>query len=127
MANAKVVNYTEAQEAIMKAEYTAAPTKETVDMLAAKFGKKPSSIIAKLSRMEIYVPAVRVSKTGDAIVKKDSLAADIAKFIGMTDENMISSLAKANKQALACVLNALKAQAAGGFDSVGIDDEEVTE
>ena len=48
MANAK--NYTDEMVSEMTTQYTANPTRETVDALANQFGKTTRSIIAKLSR-----------------------------------------------------------------------------
>ncbi len=105
-----VVNYTPEQTAEMKAFYnptaTAAERKAQVAALAEKFGKSVKSIVAKLSREGVYVPAEYVSKTGEKPVKKDAHADAIAKVLGLS-ENDADSLTKANKSALAKVFSAL--------------------
>lgn len=102
----KVVNYTEAQAAELKAAYVAAPNKETVAAFAEKFGKTTRSIVAKLAKMEVYQKAEYVSKTGEKPVKKDAHADAIAKVLGLS-ENDADSLTKANKTALVKVFSAL--------------------
>ena len=52
MANAK--NYTDEMVAQMTEQYTANPTRETVDELAQTLGKTTRSITAKLSREGVY-------------------------------------------------------------------------
>ncbi len=61
-------NYTDEMVAEMHSLYEANPTRETVDILASKFGKSVRSIIAKLSREGIYVAQPRVTKTGEPVV-----------------------------------------------------------
>lgn len=106
MAAAKTVNYTVEQTAEMIAEYVAAPTKETVEMLAVKMGKSARSIIAKLSREKVYVAKVYETKTGEKPVKKDSVADAIGAVLKMS-ESEIESLTKANKTALNKIFEAL--------------------
>ena len=48
------VNYTEAQVKYMVAEYSANPTRETVENLADELEKSVKSIIGKLSREGVY-------------------------------------------------------------------------
>lgn len=105
-AKEKTPNYTEAQEARLREAYTAKPTKETVEMLAAELGKRTASIIAKLVRMEIYKKAERVSKTGEPVQKKDEWADAIAKVVGLTEAEA-DSLTKANKTALAKIFKVI--------------------
>ena len=50
MADAQVKNYTDEMVATMIDQYTATPTRATVDALADEFGKTARSINAKLSR-----------------------------------------------------------------------------
>ena len=102
----KVVNYTEAQAAELKAAYVAAPNKETVAAFVEKFGKTTRSIVAKLAKMEVYQKAEYVSKTGEKPVKKDAHADAIAKVLGLS-ENDADSLTKANKTALVKIFQAL--------------------
>ena len=51
MAQAK--NYTDEMVAQMTNDYSANPTRETVDALAKQFGKTTRSIIAKLKRRRL--------------------------------------------------------------------------
>lgn len=111
MTTTKIPNYTAEQTASLVAAYKANPTKETVEAFAVKFGKNAKSIVAKLSREGVYQKAERTDKNGKAIVKKDSLADDIGKMLSMS-EGDVESLTKANKTALASILNALKFAAA---------------
>lgn len=103
---AKVPNYTPEQTEMMKAAYVAAPTKETVTMLAEKLGKNVRSIVAKLSREGVYHKAEYVSKTGEKPIKKDAHADAIGKILGLTEAEA-DSLTKANKTALAKIFEAL--------------------
>ena len=102
----KTVNYTPEQTAEMVQAYQAAPTRETVDMLAEKLGKTARSIIAKLTVEKVYVAKVYKNKNGEAPVKKDQTADAIGKILGMSDGE-VDSLAKANKTALAKIFQAL--------------------
>jgi hypothetical protein len=102
----KVVNYTDAQAAELKAAYVAAPTKETVAEFAGKFGKTTRSIVAKLAKMEVYQKAEYVSKTGEKPIKKDAHADAIGAVLKLTEAEA-DSLTKANKTALVKIWNAL--------------------
>ena len=119
--NAKTVNYTSEQTAELVAAYVAAPVKATVEAFAVKFGKNAKSIVAKLSREGVYKSAEATAKDGSAVISKEELATQIGNYLGM-DENNASSLAKANKQALKMVLDAINMKAAGSPDAVGIDE-----
>jgi len=100
----KVVNYTDEMVDAIRSEYEAAPVRATVDALAARFGKTPRSIIAKLSTLGIYQAPARVTKTGKPVVKKEALVAEIVATIGVE----LPSLVKANKQDLEALVSALK-------------------
>jgi len=100
----KVVNYTDEMVDAIRSEYEAAPVRATVDTLAARFGKTPRSIIAKLSTLGIYQAPARVTKTGKPVVKKEALVAEIVAAIGVE----LPSLVKANKQDLEALVSALK-------------------
>lgn len=106
----KAVNYTAEQTAALLAAYTAAPTVETVEQIAADLGKSVRSIVAKLSREGVYKKKEYTTKTGEAVVKKDAAADEIGAILGMA-ENDVDSLTKANKTALKMILDALKAKA----------------
>jgi hypothetical protein len=103
MATAKTVNYTDEQTAAMIADYTANPTKATVEALAAALGKSTRSITAKLARSGVYKAKEYVSKTGEKPVKKDELADKLSGMFGLTASEA-DSLTKANKTALLKIL-----------------------
>ena len=104
------VNYTPEQTAELKAGYNPAASvderKATVAAFATKFGKSVKSIVAKLSKEGVYVPAEYVSKTGEKPVKKDAHADAIGKVLGLSEPDT-ESLTKANKSALVKVFTAL--------------------
>tara|TARA_B100001059_G_scaffold175471_1_gene175800 strand:+ start:408 stop:800 length:393 start_codon:yes stop_codon:yes gene_type:complete len=99
----KVVNYTDEMVDVIQSEYTAAPSRETVDALAAQFNKTSRSIIAKLSTLGIYQAPTRVTKSGTPVVKKETLVAEIVAAVGVE----LPSLVKANKQDLEALVAAL--------------------
>ncbi len=102
MAEAKK-NYTEDMVAEMTKAYQANPTRETVEELASKFGKTVRSIIAKLSREGVYVAQPRVTKSGEPVVRKAELVAQInAKF-----DSEFPTLVKASKVDLQNLINHL--------------------
>lgn len=105
-AKAKVVNYTPEQTAELVAAYVATPSTETVELFATKFGKTVRSVVAKLSREKVYVAKTYVSKTGEKPVAKDTVADAIGAVLKMTEAE-VTSLAKANKTALAKIFEAL--------------------
>ena len=105
MATEKIVNYTEEQVAVMKAEYLAAPTDETVKALAERFGKSVRSIVAKLAKEEVYVPKAKAEAKRTML--KSEMVAEIAKLVGK-DEEVMESLEKATGPALLAVLAALR-------------------
>ena len=99
----KVVNYTPEQTVQMVADYQAGVTVETI---AQNLGKTVRSVVAKLSREKVYVAKTYVSKTGEAVVKKDAHADAIGAILRLP-ENDIESLTKANKSALKAIFDAL--------------------
>lgn len=96
----KVVNYTPEQTASVVDAYV-----KGVDVaeIAATMGKSVRSIVAKLSREKVYKAKEYTTKTGQAVVKKDSLADQIGSVAGLTEPE-IESLTKANKTALTKIL-----------------------
>ena len=96
-------NYTDEMVAEMHSLYEANPTRETVDILASKFGKSVRSIIAKLSREGIYVAQPRVTKTGEPVVRKAELVSQINEHLG----EEFPTLIKASKVDLQNLLNAI--------------------
>lgn len=99
-----VVNYTEELTQKIISEYEASPTRETVDALSKETGKSVRSIIAKLSSAGVYKTPQRTTKTGDEIVRKEELAADIGEWLGIE----VPSLIKAAKLELRALHAALK-------------------
>ena len=87
------LNYTDKMVAEMHELYGSNPTRESVETLATKFGKSTRSVIAKLSREGIYVPMERKTKTGEPIVRKAELVAQIETHYGIE----LPSLVKATK------------------------------
>jgi len=108
----KTVNYTPEMTAELVTAYKAAPTVDTVEAFATKFGKNVKSIVAKLSREGVYQKKEYVSKTGEKPVDKEEFATRIGDFLNL-DEASASSLAKANKKALAAIAAALMAEKEG--------------
>lgn len=104
MATAKTA-YTVEQTAELVAAYVASPTAETVATFAEKFGKTVKSVVAKLSREQVYKSKEYVSKTGEKPIKKDELANEFQTLFGLTEAEA-DSLTKANKTALAKILKA---------------------
>ena len=86
-------NYSKEQEAQMMAEYSLEPTRSTVESLSKNMGKSVKSIIAKLVTLKVYVKAVKVSKSGKAVVRKSALVEQINSHFGFA----MPSLVKATK------------------------------
>jgi len=101
---AKTVNYTPEQTAKIIADYQAGIT---IESIAAALGKSTRSIVAKLSREKVYVAKTYVTKTGEAVVKKDAHADFIAQSLGLSEADA-DSLTKANKTALAKIVDFIK-------------------
>ena len=99
----KPKNYTDEMVAEMHELYTANPTRETVDMIAENFGKSVRSVIAKLSREGIYVSQPRVTKTGEPVVRKAELVAQIEEHFGVE----LPTLVKASKTDLQNLLGSI--------------------
>ena len=98
-------NYSQEMVDTISADYSANPTRATVDALAEKFDKTPRSIIAKLSALGIYVKAERVTKRGEPVVRKDELVAQVQESIGFE----VPSLAKMTKVDLQNLINFFEA------------------
>jgi hypothetical protein len=86
-------NYTEAMTEKMVAQYTANPSRDTVDAIATELGKNARSVIAKLSREGVYKAQPRVTKSGEPVVRKAELLAQIQDTLGVE----LPSLVKASK------------------------------
>jgi hypothetical protein len=77
----------------MTEAYVANPSRETVEALASEMGKTVRSIIAKLSREGVYVAQPKVTKTGEPVVRKAELVAQINAHF----EIELPTLVKASK------------------------------
>ena len=99
-------NYTDEMVSTMVDQYTATPTRVTVDSLAQEFGKSARSIIAKLSREGVYVAVKPTTKSGQPITRKADVIASIADELGVTLE--APSLVKASKLDLLMLLDAIQ-------------------
>ena len=97
------MSYTEELTQLIIDEYTADPSRATVDRLAEEHNKSARSIIAKLSSAGVYQAPPRLSKTGDPIVRKEDLAKEIGDWFGVD----VPSLAKAGKLELQALHKAL--------------------
>lgn len=104
-AETKIVNYTPEQTAKVVADYQAGMT---VEVIAEAVGKTARSVIAKLSKEGVYVAKGKTAGKRDML--KAEMVAEIAKFVGKTEEQ-VESLEKATGPALMAVLTVLKAQA----------------
>jgi hypothetical protein len=104
---AKTVNYTAEQTAKMVSDYQSGVT---VEAIAEAFGKSVRSVVAKLSREKVYVAKNYVTKTGEAVVRKDAHADFIATALGLSEADA-DSLTKANKTALAKIVEFIKVKA----------------
>jgi len=102
----KTVNYTTEQTARMVADYQAGMT---VDAIAETLGKTVRSVVAKLSREKVYVAKAYKTKSGDTPIKKDAHADFIGEALGLTEADT-ESLTKANKVALAKIVDFIKAE-----------------
>ena len=96
-------NYTDEMVVSMVEQYTATPTRATVDALAMEFGKSARSVIAKLSREGVYVAQKPTTKSGAPIVKKSELVEQIEGHLGIS----VPSLAKATKTDLDSLVQSL--------------------
>ena len=99
----KTVNYTADQTQSLIADYQSGVS---VEQLAMQFGKSVRSIVAKLSREGVYQKKTYKTKTGESVVKKDSVADAIGAILRLP-ENDIESLTKCNKSALKAIFDAL--------------------
>jgi hypothetical protein len=93
------MKYTEEQEVILKQEYEANPSKETVIKLAEKLGFTPRSIVGKLSRMGIYQKVSYAPKYAARPIGKDEIVNHIAHELE-ADPIKLEGLAKSQKPAL---------------------------
>lgn len=108
MATVKSVNYTPEQTLAIVADYQSGVT---VEQIAQNLGKSVRSVVAKLSREKVYKAKTYVSKTGESVVKKDTVADYIGEQLGLSESDT-ESLTKANKVALKAIADFIKAEKA---------------
>ena len=102
----KTVNYTPEMTARMVADYQAGVT---VEAMAEALGKTVRSVVAKLSREKVYQAKTYKTKSGDAVIKKDTVADYIGEALGLSEADT-ESLTKANKTALKAISDFIKAE-----------------
>jgi hypothetical protein len=90
--------YTPEEEAKLKAYPQKSP-----EELAEELGKSKRSVIAKLSKLGVYVRPARVTKAGDPIISKAELVAEIEQKL----EAEFPTLVKAGKEDLRALLERL--------------------
>ena len=100
---ARAKNYTDEMVAQMTEAYVANPSRETVEALATEMGKTVRSVIAKLSREGVYVAQPKVTKTGEPVVRKAELVAQLEAHF----EVAIPTLVKASKADLQKLVDTL--------------------
>lgn len=98
------MSYSEELTEEIIAEYTANPTRETVDAIAERIDKSVRSVIAKLSSAGVYQTPQRTTKTGEEIVKKEELVRDVCTWLGIE----APTLAKTGKLDLKKLHSALR-------------------
>jgi|TARA_Y100000401_G_C8277113_1_gene201430 Zn-dependent M32 family carboxypeptidase len=94
-----MTNYTTEQVKIMVEKYNQAPSRETVEELAAELNKSTKSIIGKLAREGVYQKAVYVSKTGESPITKVEIVRQLAEKLEIDCERL-SGLEKSPKGVL---------------------------
>ena len=82
MTAVKSNNYPQDVIDTMVASYEESPNRETVNALAAQFGKTERSVIAKLSALGVYVAQPKPTKRPPQVRKAD-LVADIEAKLGV--------------------------------------------
>jgi Tfp pilus assembly protein PilP len=106
----KTVNYTPEMEQVLRDVYDVTADEATrsdqINEIVEKVGRNRRSVIAKLSRMNLYVKKEYKNKRGEKPVSKGTLVAFIAKECGAT-EDQFDSLSKATKPVLATVASVL--------------------
>jgi response regulator RpfG family c-di-GMP phosphodiesterase len=106
MTATKTLNYTPGQTLQMVSDYQSGVT---VEAIAEQLGKSLRSVVAKLSREKVYVAKTYVTKTGHAVIRKNAHADFIAEQLGLSEADA-DSLTKANKTALAKMVDFIKAK-----------------
>ena len=84
----KAVNYTAEMIQTLQADYKGEDNKAEVAALAAKLGKKPASIVAKLSNLKIYKPAKAVSTASKPKYTKAMRAVKVCNLVADLNEDV---------------------------------------
>ena len=100
-------NYSEEATNFIVHHYTQNPTKECVEELAEIYQRSTKSIIGKLAREGVYQRQSYKTKSGNDPVTKADLVADIVAYLNL-DENLVTGLEKAPKQALKAILESIR-------------------
>ena len=129
MTTEKAPNYTDEMVATLIAGYDPEASQDVrtaqVAQLSEALNRTTRSVIAKLSRMGLYVPKEYTTKQGTKSVSKAAIVGGIAALCNV-DEEIVESLEKATKNALTVIFNEIsEAQNAALFADV--DTEEVTD
>lgn len=85
-------NYSQEVIDNMVAEYTANPTRETVDALAESTGKTVRSVISKLSALGVYVKAEKAAKKAEPQIKKEVFVEELQTIILNKGGHVLPSL-----------------------------------
>jgi molybdopterin converting factor small subunit len=104
MSEKTVVNYTPEMTAAVIEGYKAGKSLEELALMA---GKTVRSVIAKLSKENVYVSKEKTA--GKREMLKAEMVAEISKEIGVSEE-VLESLEKATGPALMAVLKALRSE-----------------
>ena len=105
-ASVRVPNYTDAMVTRMVTEYTASPSRDTVNALAREMNKNQRSIIAKLVREGVYKAQERTTKSGAPGVRKAELVSEIAALTGTSVDSLVKA-SKADLQRLVAALQSI--------------------
>ena len=99
-------NYSEAQEAFIRAEAANGPLNAaSAARIGEALGKSSRSVIAKVIRMGLpYERKLPTSKTGEPVTKKETLVAEIGAVVS----GNLDGLEKAPKAALIALRNFVK-------------------
>lgn len=100
----KTVTYTAEQTAELVAAYVAAPSAETVATFAEKFGKTVKSIVAKLSREQVYKSPAKEKAAAATGTRKDEIVLALELMVGTE----LKSFENATKKDLEVLLAFIK-------------------
>jgi hypothetical protein len=92
--------YTETDNKVLE---TYDGTPESVEAIAEQLQKSKRSVIAKLAKMGVYQTKPKTTKTGDPIISKLELVAEIENIL----DRQFPTLVKAGKEDLRILVEAL--------------------